>query len=120
MTTMTTPDARIKIATLQYFAPNFRCATTGSGTVVEIPDGWERRYTWDRDPKTKEAIDSLIAAHGKRAIVFEGPRRNPPAPQNGYAVPVEEWDRVMAKPVGYHWDKAEISDDEAMELLRAM
>lgn len=117
MRQMIDEDPRFSLATLQYFAPNFRCTTYGDGCYVEIPDGWQRRYDWDHDPATADAIRSLIRAHGKRARAFEGAATG--IEPNGYLVPVAEWDRVMNQPVGVQWDKAQISDDDAMALLRS-
>lgn len=107
-------DKRFQRATLQFFAPNFRC----SGGSVEIPDGWQARYKWDHDKGTETAILDLVSLHGRRANVFEGRGIKSPMNPNGYLVPIQEWDAVMTQIVGVTWDQSKISDEEAMAILR--
>ena len=98
-------DTRFSPATLQYFAPDFRCAAGH----VEIPDGWQLSYHWDHDAGTEEAVLAVIRDHGQRARTFGG---------SGYRVPRGAWDAAMSRVVGVTWDKSRISDDEAMSILR--
>jgi len=105
-------DNRIKLAPLRHFAPNFRCVTYGNGkTWVEIPDGWQSRYHWDGSAETEEAINRLCREHGKRGRVYE-------CGGNGWLVPVAAWDAEMDKPAGWTWDRNEITDAEALAIIR--
>lgn len=119
-----TPEPRVHDETLRHFVPNFRCATYGGGTVVEIPRGWEKIFAWDGDAATHDAIRGLIQQHGTRGGVFaerlaDGVFRDVPGAhrltQSGWTVPIERWDEVMSRVVGCGWDGA---DQEAI-LARA-
>jgi len=105
-------DDRFEPARLRYFAPNFRC----SGSEVEIPDGWRKRYHWDKSRQVGDAIDRLIAEHGKRGRCFEGPDNGFPR-ENGFRVSIGAWDATMNEIVGVNWDRAKIDDASAMALL---
>ena len=108
-------DDRFEPARLSFFAPNLRC----SGNCVEIPDGWRKRYGWDGSKSTEAAITDLIHRCGLRSHVFEGGGPKTFVNKNGWLVPIAEWDKVMDAIVGVNWNRAKITDAEAMAVLNA-
>lgn len=117
-----TPAHEVVDLTLRDVAPNFRCATYGSGCVVEIPRRWRSAGHWPRgvvDPDAAEAIDRLLRVHGQPARIYaEGlaeMRDDHRLTRDGYVVPIDAWDAAMLQVCGASWAKA----DEAAILARA-
>lgn len=62
-------EPRVRDLTLRQLAPNFRCATYGDKTCVEIPAGWRQarcRLLQRRRAALEPAID--VAAHAHAAL----------------------------------------------------
>ncbi len=110
-----TPARHVTDLLLIACAPNFRCATygSGSGTVVAIPHDWRARRHWPSgrvDTETARVIDDLIRDCGTRGAIyadglaeaFDDHR----ARIHGWTVPVAQWDAVMRAPCGASWDRA--------------
>lgn len=108
-----TPEPRVRTMILREIAPNFRCATYGSGTtVVDIPAGWRNARYWPHghvDEEARAAIDSLIRECGKRAeILAEGLAEaldDHRLRTSGWTVDVAQWDAVLCEPCGCWWDR---------------
>lgn len=110
-----TPEPRVHDLPLSHFAPNFRCMTDGRGRCcVEIPDGWEDRFTWDHAPDTAAAIRAVIREAGARAPVFAervaAVLDDHRVSQPGHRVPVEIWDAHMSEPAGAGWESVHETD----------
>lgn len=91
-------------------APNFRCITSGSGTVVEIPHDWRSRKYWPSgrlDTETANVIDELVRDVGAKAPIYaEGLAEaldDHAARKHGYTVPVAQWDAALREPCGASW-----------------
>ena len=94
-------EPRVRDMRLVDLAPNYRVVKFGSGErFVEVPVGWDAEVA---DPDVLETLVRLIVRYGELAA------------DNGWRVPLEEWDRELGRVVGAWWDKA----DEPALLERA-
>lgn len=107
------PEPRISDLLLRDVAPNFRCVTYGSGTVVKIPHDWCNPKYWPcgrADEDAVMAIAGMIANRTARAglIYAEGLAEladDHRMVKHGYTLPIAAWDVVMGAVVGATWDK---------------
>jgi len=108
------PEPRVSDLTLQQCAPPFRCATYGSGTVVEIPHDWRAAKYWPQgrvDAEARQVIAGMIAdgtatpsavyAEGLAELADDHRLR-----KHGYTLPIAAWDAVMGAVCGASWDAA--------------
>jgi len=109
-------EPRVRNMRLRDLAPNWRCATYGSGTYVEIPRGYLREC---QDEDVRRVVRELVHGAGRPADIYaEGSAElldDHRLTRRGYLVPIEAWDALMNEPCGVIWDQS----DEAEILARA-
>lgn len=94
-----TPERRIRPMRLRDLAGNWNRRLG----MVELPNTWRDAV---HHQEAAQAIDVLIAQHGGHGHVYAGERSR----VRGTLIPVEEWERVMARPIGIWWDDADETD----------
>jgi hypothetical protein len=112
-----TPEPRVRDMALADVAPSWRCASYGSGTVVEIPRRWPDARYWPGarvDPEAARAIAALIAACGTPSAIY-AERLAEALDEHRltaarYIVPRGQYDAAMREPCGCWWDTSHEAD----------